>query len=241
VLAPSVGGVLKSGAIRLSGNLGESFSVPTLEDLYYPGFSNPNLLPEKAATSDATLAYDGRDESLSIGYFSRSGSNFIVDNPITFVPFNASTATTSGMQFTARSRSYGGVVFDASFTDAYTAIDRSTGARLPEVPTGSAIFGITKIAHGAERIAYGVRWRIVGDDGDDAGSVPTLEQENGLAAVPTENNYNANDSIDAFLRYKLAPSAIFSLRGFNLADEHNAPIFGYPAPGRRLYVELATQ
>jgi vitamin B12 transporter len=241
VLAPSFGGVLKSGSLRLSGNIGESFRVPTLEDLYYPGFSNPNLLPEKAATSDATLAYDGANESLSIGYFSRSGSNFIVDNPLTFVPFNASIATTSGLQFTARSRSYNGVVFDASFTDEYTAIDRSTGARLPEVPIGSAIFGITKIAHGAERLAYGLRWRIVGSDGDDQGSVPNTETVNGLSALPAVNNYNANDSIDAFLRYKLAPSAILSLRGFNLADEHNAPIYGYPAPGRRLYVELATQ
>jgi vitamin B12 transporter len=241
VIAPSVGGVLKSGAIRLSGNLGESFNVPTLVDLYYPGYANPNLLPEKAATSDATLAYDGRDESLSVGYFSRSGSNFIVLDPTTFVAFNASRATTSGLQFTARSRSYGGVVFDASFTDEYTALDRSTGARLPEVPVGSAIFGVTKIARGAERISYGLRWRIVGDDGDDTGSVPVNEHDSGLPTLPTENSYNANDSIDAFLRYKLAPSAIFSLRGFNLADEHNAPIFGFPAPGRRLYVELATQ
>jgi outer membrane receptor protein involved in Fe transport len=86
-----------------------------------------------------------------------------------------------------------------------------------------------------------LRWRIVGDDGDDAGSVPAIEQENGQPANATETTYDANDSVDAFLRYKLAPRAIISIRGFNLTDEHNAPIFGYPAPGRRLYVELATQ
>ena len=229
VLAPSFGGVLRSGAMRLTGNLGESFRVPTLNDLYYPGFSNPALLPEKAATSDATIAYDGRDASYSAGYFSRSGSNFIVLSSA-FVPFNARIATSSGLQFTMRTHPFDGVVFDASFTDLYKALDVTTGSRLSENPVGSATLGLTKIARGNERLGYGLRWRIVGSDGDDAGNVS-----------PLENNFNANDSVDAFIRYKLAKSALVSLRAFNLADEHNAPIFGYPAPGRRLYVELATQ
>ncbi len=231
VLAPSFGGIVRSGAVRFTGNLGESFRVPTLNDLYYPGFSNPNLLPEKAATSDATLAADLAGGSLSAGYFSRSGSNFIVVAAPTFLPFNASRASTSGLQFTARSRALGnGIVFDASFTDLYKALDETTGLRLPETPNGSATLGLTKTARGNERFAYGLRWRIVGDDGDDASNVQ-----------PLAANYNANDSIDAFLRYKLAPRALISIRGFNLADEHNVPIYGYPAPGRRLYVELATQ
>jgi len=42
------------------------------------------------------------------------------------------------------------------------------------------------------------------------------------------------------VRYKLAKDAILSLRGFNLGGEQNAPVFGYPTPGRRFYVELAT-
>ena len=232
VLAPSFGGVLRSGALRLTGNIGESFRVPTLNDLYYPNYSNPNLLPEKAATSDATLAYDAKDGSaFSAGYFSRSGSNFIVIAAPSFLPVNASRASTSGLQFTARSRALGnGIVFDASFTDLYEALDLTTGTRLPENPTASATLGLTKMPRGNERLGYGLRWRIVGNDGDDAANVR-----------PLVSNYNANDSIDAFLRYKLAPTAIFSLRGFNLADEHDAPIYGYPAPGRRIYAELSTQ
>jgi outer membrane cobalamin receptor len=30
------------------------------------------------------------------------------------------------------------------------------------------------------------------------------------------------------------------VRGFNLGNQQYAPIFGYPAPGRTVYVELST-
>jgi len=74
------------------------------------------------------------------------------------------------------------------------------------------------------------RWTIVGSDGDDTTSV----------APPLTGRYDAFDSLDAYVRYKLAKDAILSLRGFNLGGEQNAPVFGYPTPGRRFYVELAT-
>jgi outer membrane receptor protein involved in Fe transport len=82
------------------------------------------------------------------------------------------------------------------------------------------------------RFNYGLRWDIVGSDGDDRANV---------TPAPLSATYDAYDSLDAFLRYKLASNAIVTVRGFNLGNEFAAPIFGYPAPGRRLYVELSTR
>lgn len=229
VLAPSFGGTLRSGSVRFAGDLGESFRVPTLQDLYYPGFSNPHLLPEKAQTADATVSYDAQRATFSAGWFDRNGSNFIVLNPVTFVPENAQRAASAGVTLTASSKPFAGVVAAASFTDLYLAQNLVTGARLPRNPTGSATFSLTH-PFARERLAYGARWGIVGSDGDDKANVSPLESE-----------YDAYDSLDAFVRYKFGPGAIVSLRGFNLGNEAYAPVFAYPAPGRRLYVELSTR
>ncbi len=230
VLAPSFGGVIHAGVMRLAGNVGESFRVPTIEDLYYPGLSNPSLLPEKAAVSDATLAYEGHAATVSVGWFARSGSNFIVTDPLSFVPYNAQRAQTAGIAVTAEARPFAGIVADLSFTDIYKALNLTTGARLPQNPVAQATLGLMR-PFGRDRYSYGLRWRIIGSDGSDAANVPP----------PLSGTYDAYDSFDAFIRYKLAPQAVLTVRGFNLGDEHAAPIFGYPLPGRRLFVEVSTR
>ncbi len=232
VLAPSFGLVTRLGAFRLSGNLGESFRVPTLDDLYYPQYSNPSLLPEKAATADVTLAYDVAGGNLSVGWFGRHGSNFIVSAPPHYIPYNAQRAVVDGIAITAQSRPLAGLVADVSFTDLYRAEDLSLGTRLPREPGGQATLGVSR-AFGRDRLAYGARWTIVGADGEDA--IPSN------VPPPLVNSFDAHDSLDAYLRYRFSKDVILSARGFNLGDERYVPIFGYPAPGRRLYLELSTQ
>jgi vitamin B12 transporter len=231
VLAPSFGSIVRlTPNLRLAGNVSESFTVPTLQDLYYPGYSNPNLLPEKSRDSDATLVADGARGSLSLGWFGRSGSNFIVLDPITFIPYNAQRAQTAGFTITARSKPVRGLIADANFTDLYRALDLTTGARLPRNPVGQASAGLTR-PFGATRMSLGLRFGVVGSDGDDAANEPP----------PLVGRYDSYTSIDAYVRYKLSRDGILSVRGFNLGNDREAPIFGYPNVGRRIVVELSTR
>jgi vitamin B12 transporter len=230
VLAPSLGGVIRVGTLRFAGNLGESFRVPTLEDLYYPGDANPALLPERARVADATVAYDAPRGTLSLGWFGRSGSNFIIAPPPNYLPLNAERAATEGLVLTATSKPFAGLVADVSFTDIYKALDLATNTRLPQNPVGQASLGVTR-PFARDRYSYGFRWHVVGSDGDDAASV----------AGPLTSSYDAYDTLDAFVRFAFTPQAVVSLRGFNLGNEQYAPVFGYPAPGRRIYLELSTR
>jgi outer membrane cobalamin receptor len=201
-----------------------------VQDLYYPGYSNPDLLPEKSRDSDATLVADGARGSLSLGWFGRSGSNFIVLDPVTFIPYNAQRAQTAGFTITARSKRVRGLIADANFTDLYRALDLTTGARLPRNPVGQASAGLTR-PFGATRMSLGLRFGVVGSDGDDAANVPP----------PLVGRYDSYTSIDAYVRYKLSRDGILSVRGFNLGNDREAPIFGYPNVGRRIVVELSTR
>ena len=58
---------------------------------------------------------------------------------------------------------------------------------------------------------------------------------------PEPNSFDAYTDADAYLRYRIAKGAILSLRLQNAGDERYAPIYGYPAPGRTFFVELATR
>ena len=230
VLAPSFGGVIRTGSLRFAGDVGESFRVPTLEDLFFPGFSNPHLLPEKAQTADVTVAYDLPLSTLSAGWFDRNGSNFIVLAPPSFLPVNAQRAAVAGIQLTASTHPFAGLVAAASLTNLYRALDLSTGGRLPRNPVNQVTFSLTR-PFARDHFSYGLRWGIVGSDGDDKAS----------ATPPLTTTYDAYDQLDAFVRYKLAGNTILTLRGFNLGNEQFAPVFGYPAPGRRIYLEVATR
>ena len=230
VLAPSFGGTIRSGDLRFAGNVGESFRVPTLEDLYYPLDSNPNLQPEKAQTADATVSYDARAGSLSAGWFDRNGSNFIIEAPPSYLPFNAQHAAVAGVQFTAATKPRGGFIAQAGYTDLYRAFDFDTGGRLPRYPEGTVNLSIEH-PFAQTHLDYGLRWDIVGSDGDDRSEV----------APPLEASYDAYDSLDAFVRYKVSAQAVVTLRGFNLGNEYAAPVFGYPAPGRRYSLEISTR
>lgn len=57
---------------------GNAFRLPTFDDLYYPGYANPNLLPERSDTVEAAL-----DATTSFGTFTAAVYDTRVHNLIT--------------------------------------------------------------------------------------------------------------------------------------------------------------
>lgn len=230
VVAPAFGARAQLGAARIAANVSESFRVPTLVDLYYPGFSNPNLLPEKLSNYDATITLPIAG-ALSLGYFGRDGANLIVLDPVTFVPYNASRVAVNGLQFTVAAPPLAGVRISASLTDLYRALDTSTGLRLPGTPPITATLAFERPFDGGP-LAFGARLRVVGSSPD----VPNL-----TGGPPLADPYDGYATADAYVRYRAAKYAILSARVSNFTDARYAPIFGYPMPGRTVTVELSTR
>jgi len=76
---------------------GNAFRLPTFDDLYYPGFGNPNLLPERSDTVEAAL-----DATTSIGTFTAAVydtrvHDLITYNAETFLPMNVGQARIQGI------------------------------------------------------------------------------------------------------------------------------------------------
>jgi len=51
---------------RATASYGTAFKAPTFNDLYFPGFSNPNLRPEKSRNAEASLRYEDTTSTASL-------------------------------------------------------------------------------------------------------------------------------------------------------------------------------
>jgi vitamin B12 transporter len=76
---------------------GNAFRLPTFNDLYYPGYSNPNLLPERSNTIEAAL-----DATTSLGTFTAAVydtrvHNLISYDSVTYLPVNVGQAHIQGI------------------------------------------------------------------------------------------------------------------------------------------------
>lgn len=236
-LTPSVGGIVAIGeGLSLRANAATAFRVPTAEDLYYPGFSNPLLQPERTRSFDVSLNDANILGGLDIGYFVQTGSNLIVVNPLAdySVPFgpgneavvNAQRASIAGLTLGLTTKPFHDIVTTFNLTDTYRALDFEPGTDALRLANRPVITAHVDVGYtGAPRAtlaALGVVAQNVGQR-DLAGA----------AAAYTR--------VDAYARVRVTPAALLSLRVYNLGNERYADFAGYPAPGRAFGIELSTR
>ncbi|MFP3179137.1 MAG: TonB-dependent receptor [Paraburkholderia sp.] len=94
---------------------GNAFRLPTFDDLYYPGYANPNMLPERSDTVEAAL-----DAATSFGTFTAAVydtryHDLISYNSVTFLPVNIGRAHIQGLEL-----SYKGTI--AKTTDVSASV-----------------------------------------------------------------------------------------------------------------------
>ncbi|MEQ1680306.1 MAG: TonB-dependent receptor [Nitrospira sp.] len=65
---------------KLRGSYATGFRAPTINELFFPGFGNPNLQPEKSQALDAAIeqTLPGDRGTISVGYFWTRSRNLIV-------------------------------------------------------------------------------------------------------------------------------------------------------------------
>ncbi len=145
----SVAFVIKETGTRLRGSAGTGFRAPTFNDLFFPDFGNPNLLPERSQTWDA-----GFDQSLwqnrvrlKFTWFAthfRDAITCCVVLPTAPFggPVNAGKARSKGVESSAEVDILPSLV--ASFTYTYTDTDNlQTNRPLARIPRHSGSAGLT--------------------------------------------------------------------------------------------------
>ena len=227
--------------VTLRGSYAEGFQAPTFDELYFPGFGNPNL---KATISSE---YDGGIEkrfgefaSITTTYFSRRVHDLVTDTPCKFnlvtcefgfQPMNIGRADVQGVEVVPAVYPVKGLSISGSFT----ALDSThapliSGLQPIRVPKHSASavaeYKTQDIFARGDQFISALSYDFVGDREDLQTQSPFGDENHGSYQLFNLTlSYELGDGFVPYLNHEEA-----FVRIQNLFDRHYSQDFGFPAP-----------
>ena len=206
------------GGWRALANVGNAFKAPTFNDLYFPGFANPNLAPETSESADVGVEYASGAVLARATAYRNQVKNLIVfqcDTDFNCAPNNVAKATLTGVTLQAQA-DWRTVQWKGSL-DFLRPEDDTTGNQLPrrarEFGSASALVPWDAWQFGAEVVAASARY-------DDAANTRRM---GGYAIV----NLTAS--------YPLSKHWFLTLRADNVLDKHYELAAGYNTAGASVF------
>jgi vitamin B12 transporter len=194
-----------------------SYTPPSLQDLYFPGFSNPDLKPEKALGWEVGVAQPLADGKVtpSATYFHNSITDYIQDDA-NFIPQNIGRATTEGAEVDIKAVPTDQLTLDLNYT--YLTVNNDTSdIRLVRRPRNS--FNFTAVWTPIQPVTLSLGGSYV-DGGEDFDPVT-------FAQIHSQDYF----ILRASATYRIDKYVTLWVRGENLTDDHYQPVLGYPALG----------
>ena len=205
--------------LKLRGGYGQGFRSPTLNELFFPNFGNPNLKPEKSETIETGVEQALFSDLLgwSATFFRTNYDNLIQITKIdavTFAPINVGKARVDGVELEADLGPWERWTCKGSFTHL-EANDRATGDELLRIPKNTLGLSLGFAPEKWEARLDGLL-------------VSSREESTGTNARNKTEGYIKLDFYGAY-RFKQW------LRGFvrveNMTNRNYAEVLGFPAPG----------
>lgn len=224
--------VIKETGTRLRGSAGTGFRAPTFNDLFFPDFGNPDLLPERSQSWDV-----GVDQNLwqnrirlKLSYFATNFSDAIVCCvPLPTAPFggpvNAGRARSKGVEAGGEVDILPSLI--ASFAYTYTDADNlSTNRPLARIPRNTGSAGLTW--EPIPRLSLFAQVYVVSRQFDSYGDI----YNSGHTRVDAGGTYRLLDRFGRLQRLELVA------RAQNILNEKYAEVHGFPALGANFLVGL---
>ena len=95
---------------RMTLGYGTAFRAPTFNELYFPGFGNPDLKAETSGSIDFGLSGRTANASWSVNLFNTEIDDLIGFNPITFLPVNINEAKITGIELSGQRNAAGWLI-----------------------------------------------------------------------------------------------------------------------------------
>lgn len=242
--SPSAGVLLHlSNEATFKANVATAFRAPNASELYFPGYGNPALAPERAKVADVSLSDAHVLGGATFGWFTNRTSDLIVPTPVkagttcvadpasfTYEPCNVGHAFMQGFTLDVRTPRLRGFTSALNVTDLYRAQNVDTATRLPNQPAIAANLRLDYTGSASSVLdSWGVWMHAAGARGYVDATQPPFYQP---AAYTTAN---------AYVRIRAGRDVLLSLRGYNLGNERYAAIGGFPMPGRAFSLELSAK
>jgi vitamin B12 transporter len=210
---------------KLRGAWGEGFRAPSINDLFFPGFGNPQLEPEESVSYEVGVDQRLWDSRLRLGatYFHNDFDNLIqiVNVPGTFLfqPVNVGRAKTEGVEVHAEGDPVDWLTLYATYTYTHTE-DLDTFKPLRRFPrnrwTAGATFTWDKLRLFVETVVVSRQF--------ESATIPRSYN-------PGHHRVDVGGSYQLWGRAGIMERAELVARFNNITDEGYAEVFGFPAPG----------
>jgi vitamin B12 transporter len=208
--------------LRVRASVATGFKAPTFNDLYFPGFSNPNLQPERSLNRELGLSYQAGSDSFNATYFDNHITDLIVLDQ-NFVPQNLGQARIDGLEL-GYYAVLGGYRLSAKAT-VQNPVDEATGQMLPRRAKEFGSLSLNRTSGswtlGAEVVASSARFDQAGEaEGSRMHGYALLN----LTAV-----------------YALGPEWSIRARWNNVFDSEYELAQNYNTPGSNVFVAVQYQ
>ncbi len=203
---------------RVNASHGTSFVAPSFNQLYFPGFGNTALQPERGRNTDLGVTWSDAGHTVKLVHFDNKIRGFITR---TTTPVNVPRARIDGWTL-AYDGSFGALALRAA-VDSLDPRNEITGKRLPRRST-------TQVTLGAD---YGMGpWTFGGSvlrSGDRFDDTANLKPISGYTTV------------DVYADYALNKAWTLQTKLINATDRQYETLLGYNQPGRGVFVTLRYQ
>ncbi len=217
------------GGWRATLSGGTAFRAPTFNDLYFPSFDNPTLVPEKARNAEGGVHYDGQRISGSAVYYRNRVEDLIAFTgvcPLAGRPFgcpvNVNQALLAGYSMSAQARLTSNWSVRGTF-DLADPKDRASGRVLPRrakrYGSASLDYEVGSWSFSSEVVASGRRF-------DDLNNTRPLD---GYALLNLVASYRFNREWRIFARWN------------NVFDKEYELATNFATPGSNVFVGVRYQ
>lgn len=208
---------------KVRGSYATGFRSPNINQLFFPGFGNPDLKPEKSKSADLGVDQNLLDGKLKLGagYFWNHFDN-LIQNVLAGAllrPENVGQARTQGWELSFRMD----VLKELSVRGQYTYTltrDLSNNRRLARWPIDQASLGVSYQPMAPLHI--NVDYRFVGARNNDANNTPS-QRMGSFGVVNVSTTYDVNKTMQVFGRVE------------NLTNQDYEEIAGYGTAIRSVY------
>lgn len=211
--------LFESMGSKIRAAYGTGFHGPTLNDLFFPGFGNPNLRPERSRSAEAGIEQQFFKDKLKIAgtYFHTTVDDLIifVFDPITFIsmPENVEESRIKGFELELDVALFKNIVLSGNYT-LTNAQNLDTGKEIARRPKHKA--GTTLSLRPFADLSLNLDLRYIGKRFDDTANAVTLSA---YTLINMAGTYNLNPNVQVFTRVE------------NLFDREYEEIAGYGTAG----------
>ena len=213
------GYLLKETGTKFRGSYATGFRAPTINDLFFPGFSNPNLKPEKSKSMD--LGVDQKlfqDKLLLTGGFFWNRFRNLIQLDQNFIPQNVGNALTHGWEVGFQYAVLKNLELRGQYSWILTR-NLDTGGRLARRPVDLASAGLSYQL--IDPLRFNLEYRLVGGRVNDTANTQKM---------PSFDVVNVSATYDVTKQWQ-----IFG-RVDNLFDKDYEEVLFFGTPIRSVFV-----